>query len=167
MRVTEILRRSGLVDATWFSEEARARGQAIHTATRYLDEGDLDWGTVAPGIIPRVRQYQRYLDEVQPEILAVEEGVENRPLGYVGHLDRRVRIGGREGVLDIKPPSQEPWHALQVALYAGCFAVPMARWTLHLSDTGYKLVEHRDRRDWEVAKAAISIAAWKETHRVE
>lgn len=166
-RVTWILRRAGLVDPTWFKEEARLRGQALHLAARYLDEGSLEWDSVDAAILARLRQYQSFLDEVQPDTLSIEEEVENRPYGYVGHLDRRVKIGGREGVLDLKSPNSAPWHGLQVAMYAACFARPLRRWTLHLGDDRYRLVEHTDRRDWEVAKAAIVLAAWKEQHHVE
>lgn len=163
--VTTILARAGLVDATWFTTEARDRGTALHMAAQFMDDGDLDWNTVAPDVLPRLRAYQRFKDEVKPEILAIEEPVENLALRYCGRLDRRVRINGREGVLDLKSPAFEPWQCLQTALYAACFPRPMARWTLHLADHRYTLIEHKDRRDWEVAKAAITLAAWKESHR--
>lgn len=162
--VTDILRRAGLVDAAWFTEEARDRGSAVHMAAHYLDERDLDWGSVPPDVLPRLRQYQRFLDEVRPEILSIEEEVTNEVFGYCGHLDRRVIINGREGVLDLKAPSRAAWQAIQLALYAACFPRPLARWTLHLSDERYQLIEHKNRRDWDVAKAAILLAAWREEH---
>lgn len=162
--VTDILQRAGLVETSWFREYDLARGSALHAATHYLDEGDLNWESVDPVIVGRLRSYQKFLDEVKPEILAVEEGVVNEALRYCGTLDRRVRISGREGVLDIKSPSRASWQALQVSMYAACFPRPLARWTLHLSDERYQLIEHKDRHDWDVAKAAITIVAWKEKY---
>lgn len=160
--VTRILKDAGLIDADWFTDEARERGRAVHLATQFLDEGDVDWESVeASGVSLQVRQYQIFLDQVRPEILAIEERVENKALQYCGRLDRRVRINGREGILDIKSPWQSPFQAIQVSMYAACFDRPMARWTLHLSEENYKLRQHTGRRDWDVAKAAITIAAWR------
>lgn len=161
-RVTHILASAGLVETQWFKDYDLERGSALHAAAHYLDDGDLDWSTVDPVVLPRLRQYQKFLDEVRPEILAIEEEVVNEALQYVGHLDRRVRINGQEGILDLKGPSRAPWQALQLSLYAGCFTRPMKRWALHLSDDHYNLIEHKDRRDWEAAKACLTLVAWKE-----
>jgi hypothetical protein len=165
--VTTILRRAGLVDAAWFTDEARDRGSALHSATQFLDEGDLDWDTVDASIVQRLVRYQEFLEEVRPVMIAVEESVTNEALQYCGTLDRRLYIHDREGVLDIKPPTKCAWHGVQVAMYASCFDRPLARWTLHLGDERYQLMEHKSREDWQVAKAALVIAAWKEKHGEE
>lgn len=162
--VTAILQHAGLIDTTWFTDEARDRGSVLHVAAHYLDEGDLDWGTVDPIVLPRLRQYQRFLEEVRPDMLAIEEPVVNETLRYQGRLDRRLRIGGREGILDIKGPSRAAWQSLQVAMYASCFPRPLARWTLHLSDDRYNLIEHKGRMDWEAAKACLTLAAWRQSN---
>jgi hypothetical protein len=86
------------------------------------------------------------------------------PLGYLGHVDRRVRLNGVEGVLDLKSIARCAWHPLQLSLYAACYTRPMARWNLYLSDTSYQLVQHRDATDWAAAKAAITLAAWRRKH---
>jgi hypothetical protein len=160
--VTELLAAAGLIETTWFRDYDLARGKALHEATQYLDEGDLKWETVDLVILGRLRSYQRFLDEVKPEILSVEEHVVNEVLGYQGTLDRRVRINGREGILDLKGPSQSHWNALQLMMYAGCFHQTLARWNLYLSDERYQLVEHEDRKDWEVCKAILTLVSWKE-----
>jgi hypothetical protein len=164
--VTQILKRAGLVDDAWFTEEARDRGSAVHIAAHYLDQGDLDWQSVHPSVLPRLRQYQRFLDEMRPEILAVEESVVNEALQYQGRLDRRYRIAGQEWLVDFKGPGQAPWQRIQTAFYAGTFPRPMRRAALHLSDERYQFIEHKDRKDWETAKAALLLAAWKETNGV-
>lgn len=163
-RVTSLLRAGGLVDTAWFTEDARARGSALHLATQYLDEGVLDWDSVDPLIVRRLAQYSRFLDEVKPTILAIEEEVVNEALNYHGHLDRRLIINGAEGVLDIKGPAVLPWQGVQTALYAACFPRPMKRWGLHLSDERYQLIPHRDPLDWPVAKACITINSWRLRH---
>jgi hypothetical protein len=164
-RVTAILRDAALVDGEWFQAWMLDRGSAVHLACRYLDEGDLDWESLDPLVVRRVRQYQQFLEAVRPEILAIEEEVENVALQYAGRLDRRVRINSAEGIYDIKGIFQHPSHALQLSGYAGCFDRPMRRWNLYLDDEKYRLVEHKDRRDWEVFKAAVTLAAWKRESR--
>jgi len=161
IHVTTVLAEAGLIDTAWFTEHAREKGSAVHLATQFLDEGDLNWSTVEPDVLARVRQYQKFLDEVKPEILAVEESVRNEALQYQGQLDRRVRINGREGIIDIKGPCESAWNGAQLAAYASCFLRPLARWNLYLHDDRYRLIERKDRKDWELFKAALVIAAWR------
>src|SRR5262245_23208034 len=165
IHVTEALALSGIVDTQWFTEESRARGTAVQLATRFLDEGDLDSSSVDPAILPRLRSYERFKAEVQPEILTIEEPVVNTTYRYCGTLDRRVRINRREGILDIKglPASS---HGPQTAGYAGCFigGERFARWGLYLQDDGYRLIEFTGREDWSVFLASLTIASWRRIH---
>jgi len=159
--VTAILASAGLVDTTWFQQYDLDRGSALHKAAELLDLNDLDWLSVDPAILGRLRSYQKFLDEVKPEILSIEEKVENVAFQYQGKLDRRVRINGRECIVDLKGPSEAAWNGVQLAGYAACFPRPLGRYNLYLSDERYRLVERKDRMDWEIFKAAITLAAWK------
>jgi len=163
-RVTQILKGAGLIDTTWFTDYGRDRGTALHLATEYLDRGDLDKDSLDPAIAPMVDSYRLFLKEVQPEILSVEEEVENPLSHYRGRLDRRVRVGRWTGILDIKSGGPADWHAIQLAAYAGCFPGPMHRWGLYLSDTGYRLIEYKDRGDWPVFVAALTLFHWRKNH---
>lgn len=164
--VTAVLKDAGLIDVTFVTEEARDRGSAVHAATHYLDEGDLDRSTLDERIVPAIEQYERFLAETNVEILAIEESVENAVYRYCGRLDRRVRINGREGVLDIKGVCKSPWHGAQLAAYAACFDRPLCRWNLYLSAENYKLVVREDRNDWKVFCAALTLAHWRRTHGI-
>lgn len=168
-RVTDILKGAGLVDERWFSDHARDVGTALHVAAHYLDEGDLLWESVGPEVVGRLRQYQRFRDEMNTEILSIEEAVENRTLQYRGTLDRRMIINDREWIVDFKGPGVFAWQPIQLAAYAGCFPrmATLKRGTLHLSDDSYRLREHTDRTDWEVWKAALTLASWKRSKNGE
>ena len=162
MRVTEVLRDAGLVDAQWFTDYARERGSALHLATALHDENDLAVESLDPAIEPRFKQYLRFLAEVRPEILSIEEPVESLTYQYHGTLDRRVKINGVEAVLDIKGPFLTAAVAIQLAGYALTFKPrPLVRYSLHLSDDSYKLVRHEDRRDFDVFKAALTVADFR------
>lgn len=160
--VTTILKDAGLIDVEWIPDMARDVGVAVHAACEYLDQGDLDRGSLAPEVAPRLAQYELFLAQLRPEVLSVEEVVSNVRYGYQGRLDRRIRIHGREGVLDIKGPMVAVWHGSQLAAYAHCFEHPLARWTLHLTDTRYKLIEHTRMSDWWTFLSALT--KWKETN---
>jgi hypothetical protein len=162
--VTEILRDAGLISTEWFTEEARDRGTAVHAAARYLDEGDLDRESLDPSVAPRLAQYEKFIAEVKPEILAIEEPVEHGLMKYCGTLDRRLRINGREAILDIKGIAASDWHGAQLALYAMCFPRPLARFNLYLFDDRYKLVERTDRADYGCATACLTIRNWRQNH---
>lgn len=163
-RVTELLRDAGLVSVEWFTEEARDRGTAVHAAARYLDEGDLARESLDETVAPRLAQYELFVAEVRPTILAIEERVVNLTMGYRGTLDRRLRINGRAGILDIKGPTRSCWQSIQLALYALCFTEPLARWNLYLTDDAYRLVEHTDRDDYAAAKAVVTLYHWRKRH---
>lgn len=163
-RVSSILAGAGLIDTSFFPEGVAARGTAVHRACEYLDQGDLDEASVDPVIVPAVSAYRRFLAEVRPEILAIEEAVVNETYRYRGTLDRRVRINGREGILDLKGICEAPHHGPQLAAYAGCFARPLGRWNLYINGEHYKLIERTDREDWRIFLAALTLTNWKRRH---
>ena len=172
--VTTILRHAGLVETRYFTQFMRERGIALHLACELHDKGDLAPDSIDPEIAESFKGYLKFLKEVQPEILAIEEKVE-MPGMWCGRLDRRVVINRREGILDIKgcPSKTDP---LQLAGYA---MVPqrkahadqlfLARWNLYLRVKlgDYKLVEHRNwRRDDADWLAAVRIAAWRRRNKL-
>lgn len=166
--VTEILRDARLVDTTWFTEEARDRGTALHRTVHYYHEGDLDEGSVAPIVRPRFSSYLRFLEEVKPEIEACEVAVESA-LGYCGRADLILAIKGVRSVLDIKGPTADNlWHGVQLAAYQHAAAARgnpvVGRWNLYLGDKGYRLVERKDPDDWRAFQAALTLANWRRKH---
>lgn len=162
LHVTEVLKLAGLVDDRFFTEEARDRGTALHLATVYFDEGNLDDESLDPAIRGGLDAYRAFYRDVHPVILACEEPVEDLARGYCGTPDRVLVINGREGVLDIKRGAESPWHAIQLAAYAHTYGRPMARWNLYLGQDGkYKLIERRSRLDWPVFEAALLLVQWR------
>ena len=162
MRVSEILRSCGLTDLTWCTQEALDRGRAVHLACELDDKGDLDESSVDPVVMPYLVGWRKFRKELEPQILSVEEEVEHPHYGYKGRLDRRIILGAREGIGDLKSGPPQDHHALQIALYAMCFDRPLARWGIYLSDEGkYKLIEYADRKDYDDAKTCISFANLK------
>jgi hypothetical protein len=166
LRVTEALTLAGLVDAQWFTEASSARGTAVHAACALDDAGDLDESTVHPAVAPYLSGWRRFRAEMQPEILTIEEGVRHEPYRYRGTLDRRMKLRGIEGVGDIKTGAPLASHPIQLAAYALTFDRPLARWGIYLREDGsYRIEECRDRRDFDVWKAVITVANFIQEHK--
>ena len=160
--VTTVLREAKLFDYKGTMMMAADKGTAIHTITELDDAGQLPNEIVNP-IVPYLDGWRRFKDESKCELVATEESVYHRIYKYAGKLDRRVRLNGREAVIDIKTGLQAPWHPIQTSLYARCFDRHMDRYCLYLPGNGdYRLIEHKNHdEDWSVGKAAILIVNWK------
>lgn len=146
--VTDILKEAGWIDTQWFTDEACQRGTFVHLAAQLWDQGDLDEESVSGDVWLRLQQYRRFKRESDYVPTLIEAKVMNTKHGYQGTIDRLCCVNGREGILDIKGPGHFDWQGLQLAAYAHCFDRPLARWSLHLHDDKYRLVEWTDRQDW-------------------
>ena len=160
-RVTAILKGAGLIDTSWFTPEMAERGTAVHLACQQLDEGTLNEKVLDDAVRPRLVAYKKFLKELNPRIVAIEQYVEHKELRYCGHLDRIVEMGGYGGILDIKGPAKAAWHGLQTEAYRRCVDWTPKRWTLHLSDSGYLLIEHMATGDWAAFHAALVLHNWR------
>lgn len=107
------------------SGKAMARGTDIHKAAEGLALGAPI--AVEPDVQPYVDQYQRFLEEHQPEFLMAEAPVYSPSRFYAGTLDAVMLLDGQRVVCDIKttdrgPNSEKsrppyPEVALQLAAY--------------------------------------------------
>ena len=170
-RVTAVLKCVGLCPAYGPEAElARVRGTALHAATHMDDEGDLDDASVDDAVRPYLEQWRKFRAELQPVIVGIEEEVRHEGLRYVGHLDRRVVMAGREGILDIKSGAEQPWHRLQLSGYSHavkCKGGLPPRWAVYLTPEAYTLKRFDDdHSDWSAWVAAISLYHWRQRHGV-
>lgn len=167
LSVTTVLRDVGLIDPQWFTEEARLRGEYVHTCVALHHEGTLDNATVDPMIEPYFAGYLLFLAETgfAPEL--VEEQVHNEALGLAGTLDLLGRLPahppGSKDLIDVKSGHIPPTVGLQLAGYVRCLP-PGAyrRWCLNLPGDGtYRLDRCADRKDDGVFLAALQVAQFK------
>jgi hypothetical protein len=138
------------------------RGEAVHLACQYFDEGDL--GSFDENIGDYVLAWENFRNDVGGEITAIEKVVFNQNLHYAGTIDRILKIDDYYVVLDIKTGQQYKWHALQLAGYAMCLDYPkdtkIVRWGVYLKDKTYNVVEYRDTSDFGVFESAVRIYNW-------
>lgn len=96
-----------LADQRWqTSGKAAARGTDLHKAAEQLALGQKP--EVDDDILPYLEQYQRFLEEHQPEFLMAEAPVYHPGLGYAGTLDGVAVIDGQPVVTDIKTTAHAP-----------------------------------------------------------
>ncbi len=165
--VSKIISLAGLSDMTWCNEEALKRGSFVHSALEYHDEGSLDEADLDPKLLGYVQAWKKFKLEAKATVTAVEKKVFHSLYRYAGTLDRLVVIDGAHYVIDIKSGPPDSWHPIQTALYAMALeseqggAVRPFRAAVYVTSEGkYSFYVHGDREDFNVAKAAITIAGF-------
>src|SRR5256885_13258516 len=89
--VTQILRDQGLIDLShipsFILEAARRRGSAVHQLVHYLNENDLDWGSVDPAYRGYLDAWIAYREEKRLRIDLCEYRVASRRRRLAGTFD--------------------------------------------------------------------------------
>jgi hypothetical protein len=166
--VTEILGDAGMIDRSWFTEEARTRGTYVHQATEGIDKGTLDWNALDPILLPYCRAYEKFVADARPEIILSEKPMYHATHLYAGKPDRIQKVNGITGAWDIKSGSPVPATGLQLAAYrelvkvnedivcSKCFG-------LYLQDDGnYRVHEYPNhQRNLNTFLAALTTVRWR------
>lgn len=170
--VTEAIKEAGLQDFSKIDPSVLARaaerGKAVHLACHYLDDDDLEWGTVSAEIAPYVRAWERFKDDTGVILNAVESPRWNATYGFAGTPDREVILNGKKGTIDLKTYKPDDVTGVQLAAYSflaygtqPSYDAPK-RWGLWLKDDGkYALTEFEDRGDLDMFMACLKLTKWK------
>ena len=160
---------SNVIDA----ETIRAAGDtgtAIHKACGIiLEHGHdaLDWDGLDPDLIPPLQQFEKWMEDWEPEIILVETPMYSKKYGYAGTSDiiaRIPRLKKKVAVTDIKTgafsmvgPQTSAYTQLYKEEYKDKSSIERA--VLHLpkdgSDYTYKVLENH-ASDWNFFKARLA-----------
>lgn len=157
--VTTVLKAVGLIDDTWFTEQARQRGTYVHMATHYVDEDDLAEESVDPRYLGYLHAYRRFLETTRPSWEYIEHRICDPIAGYAGTLDRAGLVNGRRMLVDIKTGTFAT-AGLQTAAYRRCLPEPhtWGRAALKLNaDGAFTFNDLTDRRDEARFLAALTV----------
>lgn len=161
--ITGMLQAEGLIDDRWFTEESCERGSCVHRLTADYDLGALDPRECDSKYKGWLLGHVALMRIVNPSWRHVEEPMLHRALDFGGRPDRVGTIYGAVGVWEIKSGLEDPAHAIQLAMQAilaapivGLPAESLVRYAAYLKSNGkYKLVEYKQRRDFDEAHRII------------
>jgi hypothetical protein len=171
--VTTILKSAGIVDAAWYTEEARIRGTHVHQATHFYDEGDLDRASVRPEITPYLDAYIKFKQDTAFYPVLIEQRVVHSEYKYAGTLDRVGWLNDRLVQIDIKSGGIPVWAGLQTKAYEKALEdmmgfgfklerFPEARFALQLTAQGkYKLQPLTGLSDGHYFFGALAVHQFK------
>ena len=161
--VTTVLAAEGFYDPRQFAPGSADRGTGVHLITQLLDEGmrELASYTLDP-LYPYALAWEKFKQHTGAEFIGIEVMVGGKELGAAGMVDRFAEIRRKLWLLDIKSGYKMAWHPIQTAGYKYLSRRSCRRGSVYLKDTGkYELVEHAERYDEVVWKAALITHRWK------
>jgi len=154
--VTSILEGVGISDYSRLAWDVRdralRRGIAVHEATRYDDENDLDWNTLDASLRGYVEAWRRFRQETQFKPELIEHRGYNPTYGYAGTLDRLGAFpAGDKWIIDIKTGTMPWWVSIQLAAYAAFFEEPRSyrRMAVALKSDGTYQVQEFPGKQWQ------------------
>lgn len=172
--VTQALHAAGLVEGEeWFTEESRIRGRYVHKAVMLEETVGLDESSIDPAIQGYIDAYRRFKQDAHlGPCVFIETPLADPTLGLAGTPDQVRLLDSRLGLIDLKSGVRSATHALQTAAYVHLLGLHNTEWralprfAVYLSVDGkYRLEEHRDRHDWRIFQAALTLIQFKETRR--
>lgn len=159
--VSSILKHFGYVNfegvPQWQLDRAAAYGDRVHDTLRLHDLGRLaSYDTIIAG---EIMSWKKFLADVKPEFLIIEEPLYSKVWNFAGTLDR-YWLGN---LADIKTGQWSYAHELQTALYRILIEENFPklkvkeRMTIEVKPDGYKIIPHRNKNDDTIAKCLLSI----------
>jgi hypothetical protein len=151
--ITQVLSLSGFVDARWFNPTATERGTAVHSAALFLVEGTLDWASVDPEALPRLRQFEAFLNEHTPEMLFAEVPLYSTAWKFAGRFDFLFDFMGGPSIVELKTGKAGLAAKLQTAAQKVLIEEKwgfqnVKRFALELPAEGkYRIIPHADLSD--------------------
>jgi hypothetical protein len=144
--------------------EAKERGQYVHSATAYYDEGTLDDASVIPEIRPYLNAWIRFRAETGFAPVVIERIGCNRKHRYAGTCDCVGTVGKRVWLLDKKSGVPALRSCLQTAAYAELDEIKaeypkVERYCVQLSDDGkYKMSDqYKSPHDFAVFLGFLTV----------
>lgn len=175
--VTSVLEGVGLSDFSMVPPDILAQakefGNEVHRITEKLDRNeDIPTGiSEASGLY--LCHYIKFLNDFEVEIVEIERRVFCEKYLYAGTLDRIAvlkKLSDQPVLFDIKTGQKSISHQVQTAAYEYAYKTDkrqkMDRYTLYLSEDGYKLSEaHTSRKDFDVFLSALSVYNFKRSSK--
>lgn len=172
--VTRILRETGV--STDFdalpNKDAIARkrdiGTAAHSDCHAFDDGDLDWPTVNPEVLPYVEAWAVFREHKKLRPIVRERIVYDPHQGYVGTFDGIFESPAYDRPILVDMKLGDPRDAaaqFQTAAYQSAYSIEhpaghaMSRWSVQLIPgrrVPYEITPYSDFKDFEIWRAIVA-----------
>jgi len=163
IRVTEVLVRAGLIDASFYTELGKIRGSYVHRACELDDLGQLDESTVDEQIRGRLEAWRRFKSDFRPTFTAIEHRIDSPALGLSGQPDRIANDDAGAWIIDLKSGGEAPWQGVQLGGYAYLHGWKPRITNVYLRESGtYSMRDWSLRENEALFLAAFRIARWKQ-----
>jgi hypothetical protein len=145
-------------------------GKKIHSTTELYDRGTLDVDKLHPILKAYLDSWVKFRKDfnVQFDLDSFSEQIEtllyHSVYKFAGRVDRIPFVDKERCIIDIKSGMEQKTHALQTAAYAMLanqlldrkFKIKK-RYAVYLSETGYKVIEHKNTNDENVFLSCLTI----------
>lgn len=145
-------------------EAAQLFGSAVHEACHLVNLDLLDHDTLGTWVSAYTRGWERFLEESGFVVLASEQRVLHRKLGYAGTLDTVGMFPDKkkEVIIDIKTGASAPITVgPQTAAYNEARGRRVPRFCCLLQPHAYNLIPLTDIRDFDIFKCALTLHRWR------
>ena len=166
--VTQIIQGAGLTNFAnvpdFILQEKADLGTKVHSATELYDKGTLDKKSLHPILKKYLNSWIKFKKDFDFVVEDIEEVYYHPLYKSIGRVDRVGTIKSKKVLLDIKSGVKYKTHAIQTAGYKILhdYGKPKSeqikeRYTVYLSETGYKVEPNKDQTDENVFLAALTI----------
>lgn len=173
--LTSILQAEGYIKNGFYTDEGRERGRAVHLGCEDYDRGGSDWLRLPADQIPYVEAWVKYCEDLRFKPIHIEEPMHSHIHQFattpdvVGHDKDSEHM-----IVDRKSGVSEPWHPIQTAgqslAYGESHGIAILyhrRRSVILKPNGtYKLIDHKNRQEYDVVKAIMLIHHDKTNRRI-
>jgi PD-(D/E)XK nuclease superfamily len=162
--ITGMLKDTGWIDDTWFTEESSARGQAVHRLSADYDHGALHVDSCVSIWRPWLLTYIKAIEILRPRILSIEVPRVHWGWRFGGRPDRVAQVDGAVTILEVKTGDEQDSHPIQTAiqamLVAPDFHLPpfsIRRYCVYVRENGkFKVQPNNNRHDLDEARKVIA-----------
>jgi hypothetical protein len=170
--ISALLRYWGFIDDTYYTEEGREVGRAVHAGIH-----DIEMGGAAAGeftnlkILSRIDEYMRFKSDKDFRVRRVEQIYADPAGRYACKIDLLGTFGESTtgALVELKCGAELPWHRLQTGGQRRCIIDDsfgtIRRFALYLPLKGrYNLKEHTDRAEEFLVDGLASTYWWRKNH---
>ena len=167
--VTQIIKDGGLINLDWIDKELLESkadlGKKVHTTTEFYDKGTLNVDELHPTLKTYLDGWIKFRTDYNFTPTEIELQLFHSLYRYAGKIDRVGLMSKDLTLLDIKSGTPQKSHAIQNSAYKGLHDQNKKkseqikkRFTIYLSEDGYKVIEDKNPNDWNVFLSCLTIS---------